>query len=274
VASASGDGEVKIWNFLDLKEVIKLTVSPTTTIPVLSIVELDFDRILVTCNNSFKIYKLNFSDRKNSEEKFKNDAHSDLIFHLLLLKNRLLLSASADQTIKVWNSTNLTDELKTLKHHTEAVKCLVELPHDRIASGSEDRTIKIWDLSSLENAYVLKTLEGHNYWIRCLAYLESLDYLASGSWDSSIYIWDLQDFTLKKTIIASDTVYSLGILKNGDLVSGSANGYIQIWNKMNLNEVKSVYRDAAAVWCFALLPQGNLAIGLANGKVDILKFIY
>jgi len=276
VVSAAGDGEIKLWDFLDLKDPKERNTIPSVaSMPVLSVIELDFNKILATSNDTFIIYTFDFNSNTISykSEKIKS-FHSDLIYFLLILKNNFVLSASADRTIKVWNSSDWNKELITLRGHVEAVKCLAELPNNQIASGSEDHNIKIWDLSSLQNAKEVKTLEGHTYWIRCLVYLEHQNYLASGSWDRYIFIWDLRDFTLKTTLEALDTVYSFGILKNGDLVSGLANGFVQIWNRTSLTEIKSVYRDAAAIWSFYLLPKGHLAIGLANGKIDVLKMIY
>jgi WD40 repeat protein len=54
--------------------------------------------------------------------------------------------------------------------------------------------------------------------------------LASGSGDYTIKIWDSSTWELKKTLTGhSDSVYSLAVLQNGDLSSGSFQE-IKIWD--------------------------------------------
>ena len=60
-----------------------------------------------------------------------------------------LISASRDETIRVWNLVNGECE-KTLRGHTNSVKCLKLLKNGQLASGSVDSLIKIWSLKYLK----------------------------------------------------------------------------------------------------------------------------
>ena len=53
--------------------------------------------------------------------------------------------------------------------------------------------------------------------------------LVCGSSDSSMKIWNLEDGSLKKSIKVNSTIYSFDVLENGDLVSGCQDGTIKIW---------------------------------------------
>ncbi len=59
-----------------------------------------------------------------------------------------LASASADNTVKVWDASS-GECLRTLEGHSSAV-CSVAFSHDsaRLASASGDNTVKVWDASS------------------------------------------------------------------------------------------------------------------------------
>jgi len=180
------------------------------------------------------------------------------------------LSASADQTIRIWNITTGKQAL-VLSGHSEAVKCLVELPNNRVASGSEDRSIKIWDLNL--NGALITTLIGHSGFIRTLVVLQS-GYLASSASDSYIFIWNLSDLKLIKTLESKESVYVLGLLKSGQLVSGLSNGYIQVWNQYDFSLIKSVFVEDEEIRCMRLLENGYLAVGLASRVISILKIQY
>ncbi len=76
------------------------------------------------------------------------------------------ISASADQTLKVWDLDDWT-AIKTLKGHKRAVRGLAVTPDGRRAvSASEDYTLKVWDLEKLTE---LRTLEGHSDWVNGVA---------------------------------------------------------------------------------------------------------
>ena len=91
--------------------------------------------------------------------------HADLVWCFLIepIKKQTLLSASWDNTIKVWNLTNM-ELVRTLEGHTSIVWCLAFVSQQRyVASGSFDNNIKVW---SMENGECVKTLLDHTSWIR------------------------------------------------------------------------------------------------------------
>lgn len=78
-------------------------------------------------------------------------AHNYALYDLLFIEHKnLLVSASRDKTIKLWNSNNLDFILRINKEnyegHTGSVNCLL-YHHDLLISGSDDRSIMLWRLS-------------------------------------------------------------------------------------------------------------------------------
>ena len=72
----------------------------------------------------------------------------------LIVHGKLIITASYDKTVKVWNfsqpvkqakSPNFTPD-KTLLGHTSSVISLRMITNKILASGSADYNIKIWDL--------------------------------------------------------------------------------------------------------------------------------
>jgi WD40 repeat protein len=78
-----------------------------------------------------------------------------LIYH----SNYRIVSASHDQTIKVWDAKTYA-LIKTLEGHTDIVRHAVFSPNNQyIVSCSFDNTLKVWDVTMDYN--VVTTLYGH-----------------------------------------------------------------------------------------------------------------
>ncbi|KAI5480951.1 1-alkyl-2-acetylglycerophosphocholine esterase [Pseudohyphozyma bogoriensis] len=137
---------------------------------------------------------------------------------------RQLVSCSVDQTSRVWDAQ--TGETKTeLRGHDHVVEVAVFAPpaayaairelagiappsarDDKskqigsfVATGSRDKTIRLWDSSS---GQCLKTLNGHDNWVRALVFHPSGKFLLSASDDKTIRTWDLVTGRCVKTLEA------------------------------------------------------------------------
>ena len=103
---------------------------------------------------------------------------------------RHLFSASADKTIRVWDTTTRRC-LHVLEEHTRPVLSLaVSERHAKLFSGSYDCSIRVWDLNTYRR---VKSLHGHTDAVRALAVCG--DVLFSGSYDSTVRAFDIN--TLK-----------------------------------------------------------------------------
>ena len=71
-----------------------------------------------------------------------------LVLGQKLRERRYGLSASGDQTVKVWDLSS-GQELRTLSGHTSYVRGVAISSDGRYGlSASDDKTVKVWDLSS------------------------------------------------------------------------------------------------------------------------------
>ncbi|TPX38194.1 hypothetical protein SmJEL517_g00222 [Synchytrium microbalum] len=94
-----------------------------------------------------------------------------------------LVTASLDNTIKIWN-VGTGECVLTCFGHTEGVWC-VTFDSLRMASGSHDGTVKVWDF---ESGQVLHTLNRHRSPVNCIALSDTK--IISGDDDGTIVIWD------------------------------------------------------------------------------------
>lgn len=177
--------------------------------------------------------------------------HLGAIYALAFLPNQnLLISGSADWTIKIWDlSTNQV--IKTLEGHQGSIRALAVSPDGHtLVSGSTDGTVRVWDLKTLTLQH---TLIGHTDLVRTVAISPDGQLIASGSWDKTIKLWTLSPQTkadLKNhhqsnspKLIGTLTghqeyINSLAFTPDGQmLISGSDDNTIKIW-QLHLSDSK------------------------------------
>ncbi|KAI4620135.1 protein with putative role during mitosis [Alternaria novae-zelandiae] len=165
---------------------------------------------------------------------------------------RWLLSAGNDQTARLWDASSGEPKC-TFLGHEHVIECVTIAPPvsyanlaalaglkkppplsssaEYVATGSRDKTIKIWD----GRGTLIKTLTGHDNWIRSLVFHPGGKYLLSASDDKTIRCWDLtQEGRCVKTVtdahghFVSCMRWAPNVIKdvpvNGDATNGATNG--------------------------------------------------
>ncbi len=157
-------------------------------------------------------------------------------------KDKMLASASWDNTIKLWDA-NTGKEIHTLKGHTNAVMSVSFGSDDKtLASGSFDGTAKLWDVNTGEEIY---TLTGHKNIVKSVSLSSKRKMLASGSFDNTIILWDTSTggkiHTLKgHEDVVEDVTFSLD---GKMLASASRDDTVKIWNTTTGEEIHTFTGD-------------------------------
>ncbi|KAK0557736.1 Lissencephaly-1 [Tilletia horrida] len=114
-----------------------------------------------------------------------------------------------DLSIKVWDTTNDWKNTKTLYGHDHSISSVRFMPgDDKIMSASRDRTIKLWDIS---NGYCTRTITGHAEWVRSAIPSDDGSMIVSCSNDQTGRIWETSSGETKMELRGHDHVVECAI---------------------------------------------------------------
>ncbi len=215
LVSGSADRTIKIWN-LETGEVQTTLSGHSGAVHSVAIAPDGLTLASGSADKTIKLWNLSAlvpgnefpankrSDFTRGEVQLTLEGHSDAVNSLTFSPSgQILISGSADKTIKIWNLSALVPGnefpankrsdftsgtlLHTLNGHSEAVNSVaINLQGHTLISGSTDKTIKIWHPGSGE---LLHTLSGHSLGVTTVAIAPDSQLIASGSQDKTIKIW-------------------------------------------------------------------------------------
>jgi len=181
---------------------------------------------------------------------------------------RHVVSASEDQTLKVWELRSGRAVAKLVGHTDRVVTACAVTPDERhVVSASTDRTLKIWDLMS---GRVVATLEGHNHSVTACTVIADGRHVVSASMDKTLKIWDLECGRVLSTLeghthgILTCTVTADG----GRIISGSWDGTLRVWDFKSGKLLTTIKCGVGAVTVCAMMPgDRRVLFGAEDGSL-------
>ncbi|KAJ5642018.1 dynein regulator [Penicillium lividum] len=111
-----------------------------------------------------------------------------------------LSSCSSDLTIKLWNSADGYENFRTLQGHDHIISAVRFIPTGNLlASASKDADIRLWDVM---NGHGVKTIHGHNGWVRDIYPSFEGQLLLSTGDDMTVRLWDISTANPASKLIA------------------------------------------------------------------------
>ena len=174
IASASGNGVVKLWNRSG-QELLTLqghsgAVRSVSFSPDGSLI------VSASDDGTIKLWDLSGQELQTLE------GHSDWVRSVSFSPDgALIASASDDGTVKLWDLSG--QKLQIFKGHSDWVRSVSFSPDGSlIASASKDGTVKLWDFSGQE----LLTLQGHSDEVTSVRFSPDGSLIASASDDETV----------------------------------------------------------------------------------------
>jgi len=158
--------------------------------------------------------------------------------------DKYLFTASADHALKVWELSDFS-LVERMRDHTGEVNCVI-VSGDSLYSASFDKTIKIW---STANFKCMQSLEGHSKSVKCLFVAGGI--LISGSNDGTIRVWNLSKMTCIFSVEAHDGWVKTLAVRDHHLYSGAFDSKIKEWDLRNFMCTKTFSEHSDNVTCLA-----------------------
>ena len=265
IASAGGDGTVKMWDAvtgqdpLTLKEptgfVLSVAISPDGT----QIASATRRRVTVW-DAATGLETLSLTG-ENPRTQFNAVAFSPDGL-------RLAASAGFDGTVRVWSATTGEAMVRLGGHRGRVNSVTFSRDGSRIASGYDDKTVRVWD--SATGQETLK-LTGHTNRVLSVAFSPHGLRLASGGADHKVIVWAADTgqelFTLDGH---TDIVSSVAFSPDGKrIASASGDRTVKMWDAATGQQMLSLNGHSYAALSVAFSPDGSR---LASTSGSLGKF--
>jgi WD40 repeat protein len=185
--------------------------------------------------------------------------HEDEVLDCTLSSNaEIMLSASKDRTLRVWNlETGLCEHI--LRGHADQVNACAISADDKLAlSASTDRTLRLWDLKT---GVCLHIFEGHIDKVTDCAFSRDGSFFVSSSYDKTVRIWEVQkngSFSLRGH---QDRVTCCALSADSKLLlTGSYDKTLRLWNVETRECLEIIEDEIGGITHCALSGDGRVAL--------------
>ena len=173
---------------------------------------------------------------------------------------RRAVSASADQTLRIWN-LGTGGCLRTMEEgHAGAIGSVSVTPDGRRSVSASKDILRVWDL---ETGVCLRTLEGHGGIVYSVSMTPDGRRAVSGSLDKTVRIWDVETGTCLRTLEGhADWVSDVSATPDGRrAVSVSRDGTLRVWD-LETGECLRTLEGGSR--CVRVTPDGRRAVSIGT----------
>lgn len=253
LASASHDGTVKFWKLST--PLMKILDGHTDTVYK---VRFSPDNKLFTTSGGGWITCWDTDGTLLQTKVVHNGPISTLEFG----SNGMMVTASGDRSVSLWNSSEFWKEgsfLKYLDTFKPEVLCASFSPNNEmIATGGQDRTIKLWHT---DGSFV-KILGEHEDTIWGVSFSPDGETIASASNDGTVKLWSVDGSSLET--LPGQKVQFFGVTFSPDrklddqiIAAAAADGTVRLW-KRDGTELPRLEGHENVVCAVCFSPNGKL----------------
>jgi autophagy-related protein 16 len=183
----------------------------------------------------------------------------------------LLLSASSDKTVRLWDAATGAQRGGAFTGAVQGVNFATLSLNDELVLGcSNDNAARVW---LVQGARLKHTLTGHVGKVSSGVFLDSASRVVTGSHDRTIKIWDLSKGYCAKTMFCMSSCNDVALLGGGTvLASAHVDKCLRLWDLAsgtNFSVLDNVHEGQ--ITCVAASIDGKLV--LTSGRDNVLLLI-
>lgn len=267
IAIASGISTLEIYNHKEKKMIGNLTghMGEVKTLCLIYFSSLDSNNPHLISGDEDGVIKI--WDIKEKKCIMTLKGHTQAINGLIVIPSVGIISISDDTDIRIWNpfTGQCIDTIVSNYSHITGIACCGK---NRIVTTSDDERFKIWDLiekkclSSNKISLISKN---------CVLSLFNNNHILCAGLDGGLGIIDASK---RKILINGGSkrgINHLIQLSSGEIAASFDTGYIEIFDRQNLQQIASIsfYQSQQAI---AELPNGTLVCGSQYGEITFISF--
>lgn len=280
LASVGDEGAIRLWDVEAREEVVGLCGRGSGKVSALV---APFQGRLVTATAGGAIDVWDTAQPASDSEALApmvsvEKAHGKAVSAVVALPSGFVVTGSQDFSIKMWDITDLKQEVWDGSHAAPIVT-LATTPSGRLASGSADGIIKLWDLPRRTPAVTFHAADSAVRAMLCCA-MPSGALAFGASADSAIHIWDVGEgvhVELGQLYGHKAIVTVLKSLPNGLLVSGDVGGSLKLWDVTSATSpqherfpLACLQGPRVAVEDVCSIPEGGILVGWRDASMKVL----
>jgi len=272
LASGSAEGELRIWDVAQRREIAALEGH---TAALNDIVFSPDGRLLATAvgadtgclgwQREVRLWDLTTFTYLST---FGDDVRH--AYSVAFSPDGAMLAAGLTGRVKVWSTADHAD-LAEYDLGEQEVLDVAFSPDGRLLAAAGQYTIPVWDASSFAE---IARFEGHTDVIHSIAFSPDGQLLLAGLADSTIRVWDVERHTQSRPLIGhTGTVEMMAFLPDGRLVTSGADATVRQWDvaASTLLSTTGLGDGSALITSLALAADGRtLAAGVCVEGYDSL----
>ena len=202
-------------------------------------------------------------DKEQSSYRIIKGAHDQSIYSICVSNNdSILISSGYDKTIKMWDVETCTC-LKNIILDETVYSLAVSSDNTFFASAHHKGFVQIWDVLSGD---LIKSLEGHNGWVKSVKIAENNRLIASCGSDKTARVWDVDNKCCVNLFdSATDCLLTLDFHSSSSIlaIAGYA-GSVSIWDFQSSKIINVLEGHTSWIRSVAFKPKSNLVASAGN----------
>ena len=182
----------------------------------------------------------------------------------LSVRNNRALTTHADGSTVIWDLDSRQRLYRFKRNDASVWAATFAGSEDRVASAGHDWTVALWETASESAPAIL--FEGHESAVQALAADASGRWLASGGADKTVKLWNLETRQIRRTYRNhSDFVSALAVSADTNLVAAaSLDGSIKLWSTLSSRPQRTFTAHKARVTSIAFSANSELLASAAE----------